>query len=72
MESQQVIIHARFAPTRTVAVIGEHPAEVTPHQLFDVLRNRAGDTYERFIGRGVFRTTRAAVDAFRREARRIA
>ncbi|WP_076861954.1 hypothetical protein [Bradyrhizobium mercantei] len=69
MNSQQVIIHVRFAPNGTVVQISGRPAKLTPHQWFDVLNARAGHAYRPLAGgRGVFRLTRAAVDAFRQEA----
>lgn len=71
MDSQQVIIHVRFAPNGRVVQIGERPAKLTPNQWYEVLNSRAGSAYRPLArGRGVFRLTRTAVDAFKQETAR--
>ena len=67
--SDDVIIHLRFAPNGTVVEIGERPAALTPQQWFNFLYSRAVKAYQAFAGgRGVFRLTRATVDALKAEA----
>ncbi len=69
MESQNVIIHARFAPNGAVVEIGERPATLTPQDWFNFLLGRAGDAYQALSGgRGVFRLTRASVDSLKAES----
>lgn len=68
MESQNVVIHLRFAPNGTVVEIGERPTALTPQQWFDLLSDKRGDAYQVFAGgRGVFRLTRGEVDALKAE-----
>ncbi|MDA9408814.1 hypothetical protein XH80_19340 [Bradyrhizobium sp. CCBAU 45384] len=69
MNSQQVIIHVRFAPNGRVIQISERPARLTPNEWFDVLNSRASSAYRPLArGRGVFRLSRIAVDAFKQES----
>ena len=68
MESQNVIIHLRFAPNGTVVEISERPTAFTPQQWFDLLSDRCGDAYQPFSGgRGVFRLTRDVIDRLKAE-----
>ena len=72
-EQEQVIIHARFASNGTVVEIGERPAALTPQDWFDFLSERVGDVYQTFAGgRGVFRLSRAEVDALKTEMAKAA
>ena len=69
MESQKVMIHVRFAPNGIVVEISERPPGLSPQDWFNVLCDRAGTDYQPFSGgRGVFRLTRAKVDALKAES----
>ena len=69
MEAQNVLIHARFAPNGAVVEVSERPAALSPQQWFNNLSDRAGNAYQALAGgRGVFRLTRAAVDALKAES----
>lgn len=69
MENQSVLIHARFAPNGAVVEISERPAAQSPQQWFDYLSDHAGNAYQALAGgRGVFRLTRAAIDALKAES----
>ena len=69
MGSQNVIIHVRFAPNGVVVEISERPAALSPQQWFDYLSDNAGNAYQALAGgRGVFRLTRAVVDALKAES----
>ena len=69
MESDKVIIHARFAPNGTVVEISERPTPLTPQEWFNFLSEKAGDVYQTLAGgRGVFRLTRAVVDRLKQSA----
>ncbi|UGA42084.1 hypothetical protein HU230_0027585 [Bradyrhizobium quebecense] len=71
MNSQQVIVHVRFAPNGRVVQISERPAKLTPNQWFDVLNARASSSYRPIArGRGVFRLTRTAIETFKQETTR--
>ncbi|UGY00457.1 hypothetical protein [Bradyrhizobium quebecense] len=71
MNSQQVIVHVRFAPNGRVVQISERPAKLTPNQWFDVLNARASSSYRLIArGRGVFRLTRTAIETFKQETTR--
>jgi hypothetical protein len=68
MESQNILIHVRFAPNGVVVEISERPTGLSPQEWFDDLSDKAGNAYQPFAGgRGVFRLTRAEVDAFKAE-----
>jgi hypothetical protein len=68
MESQIVLVHVRFAPNGCVVEISERPAALSPQQWFNCLCDKASDVYQPLAGgRGVFRLTRTAVDAFKAE-----
>jgi hypothetical protein len=69
MESQKVLIHARFAPDGGVVEISERPAALSPQQWYNFLSYKAADVYQALAGgRGVFRLTRGEVDAFKAES----
>jgi hypothetical protein len=69
METQNVVLHARFAPNGTVVEIGERPASVAPQDWFNFLSDKAGDAYQALAGgRGVFRLTRDELDALKEAA----
>lgn len=71
MNSQQVIIHVRFAPNGRVIQISERPAKLTPNQWFDVLNTRASSAYRALArGRGIFQLSRTAIEAFKQETAR--
>ncbi len=56
METETTMIHARFAPNGTVVEISQRPNGLTPQEWFNLLSDKAGDTYQAFSGgRGVFR-----------------
>jgi hypothetical protein len=66
MESENVIIHVRFAPNAAVVEIGDRPTELSPQDWFFFLSENAGNTYQPLSGgRGVFRLTRQDVDALK-------
>ncbi|SFJ62655.1 hypothetical protein SAMN05216525_13022 [Bradyrhizobium sp. Gha] len=72
MDSQEIIIHVRFAPNGRVIQISERPAKLTPNQWFDVLNTRAASAYRPLSrGRGVFRLSRTAVDELKQQTVRI-
>jgi hypothetical protein len=69
MESQNLLIHARFSPDGTVSEIGDRPQGFTPQDWFNYLSIEAGAAYQVLAGgRGVFRLTRESVDAFKASA----
>ncbi len=69
MDTQNVVLHARFAPNGTVVEISERPASVSPQDWFNFLSDKAGDVYQTLAGgRGVFRVTRAELDALKQAA----
>jgi hypothetical protein len=69
VESQNVLIHVRFAPNGSVVEIGERPAALSPQQWFNYLSGAAGDVYQVFAGgRGVFRLTTGRLDALKAES----
>jgi hypothetical protein len=64
MEPENILIHLRFAPNGTVVEIGERPTALSPQQWFDRLSLKYGNAYQVFAGgRGIFRLTRAEIDA---------
>jgi len=66
MESQNVIIHVRFAPNAAVVEIGERPPALSPQDWFDRLCDQAGSAYQPLSGgRGVFRLTRSEVETLK-------
>jgi hypothetical protein len=69
MESQNVLIHVRFAPNGAVVEIGERPAALSGQDWFYLLSDKAGAVYQPLSGgRGVFRLTREQVDALEAES----
>ncbi len=69
MDPKDVIIHVRFAPNAAVVEISERPAALSPQDWFNHLCDRAGTDYQPLSGgRGVFRLTRARVDALKAES----
>ena len=69
MDTQNVILHTRFAPNGTVVEISERPASLSPQDWFNFLSDKAGDVYQTLAGgRGVFRLTRAELDALKQAA----
>lgn len=63
METDNVMIHVRFAPNGEVVEIGERPADATPREWFNCLSDKAGTHYRTFAGgRGVFSLTRQEID----------
>ena len=69
MDTQSVVLHARFAPNGTVVEISERPSSLTPQDWFNFLSDKAGDVYQTLAGgRGVFRLTRAELDALKQAA----
>jgi hypothetical protein len=69
MESQNVLIHTRFAPNGAVVEISERPVALSPQQWFNYLSDKAADVYQPLAGgRGVFRLTRGVLDALKAES----
>ncbi len=69
METQNVIIHVRFAPNGTVVEIGERPKAISPQEWFFSLSDKAANAYQPLAGgRGVFRLTRDEVETFKAES----
>ncbi len=59
MQTEQVMIHVRFAPNGSVTEIGERPAAITAQEWFNHLSNTTLNTYESLSGgRGLFRMPR--------------
>ncbi len=46
MESQNVLIHVRFAPNGAVVEISERPAGLSPQEWFNFLSDKAGNVYQ--------------------------
>lgn len=66
MDSEKVIIHARFAPDGTVVEISQRPSSITPQDWFNYLADHAGDVYQALAGgRGVFRLQPAQLAEFK-------
>lgn len=56
MDTQKILIHARFAPNGTVVEISERPSSLTAQEWFDYLADHAGTTYQALAGgRGIYR-----------------
>jgi hypothetical protein len=69
METQNVIIHVRFAPNGSVVEIGERPKAISPQEWYYYLSDKAGNAYQPLSGgRGVFRLTRGEVESFKVES----
>ena len=66
MSEVEVMIHARFAPDGSVMEIGERPAALTAQQWFNALSQKAATHYQALSGgRGLFRLSRAEVEALK-------
>jgi hypothetical protein len=66
MDTDNVIIHVRFAPDGSVVEVGERPSAVSPQDWYFRLCEGAADNYQPLSGgRAVFRLTRGAVDALK-------
>ncbi len=66
MESQNVLIHLRFAPNGVVVEISERPTALSPQEWYNFLSEKAANVYQPLAGgRGVFRLTRTEVDALK-------
>jgi len=73
VDTQNVILHTRFAPNGTVVEIGERPEGLTPQAWFNFLSDKAGDVYQTLAGgRGVFRLTRDELTALKQAAMPVA
>ena len=69
MDTQNVILHARFAPNGTVVEISKRPDGLAPQAWFNFLSDKAGDVYQTLAGgRGVFRLTREELTALKQAA----
>ena len=69
MDTQNVILHCRFAPNGTVVEISERPESLAPQAWFNFLSDKAGDVYQALAGgRGVFRLTRGELTALKQAA----
>jgi len=59
MQTDNVMIHVRFAPNGTVTEIGERPSGISAQEWFNHLSNTTLNTYEGLSGgRGLFRLSR--------------
>jgi len=68
VETQNVLIHVRFAPNGAVVEIGERPAGLSGQDWFYLLSEKAGDAFQPLAGgRGLFRLTRERIDALAAE-----
>jgi hypothetical protein len=69
MESQNVLVHVRFAPNGIVVEISERPTALSPQEWFNFLCDKASNAYQPLAGgRGMFRLTRPGVDALKAES----
>lgn len=69
MENPSIVIHLRFAPDGSVSEISERPASLTPQAWFNFLSDNAATVYQPLAGgRGVFRLSRAEIDALKAKA----
>jgi hypothetical protein len=69
MDTQKLILHARFAPNGTVVEISERPEGLTSQAWFNFLSDKAGDVYQTLAGgRGVFRLTPEELTALKQAA----
>lgn len=69
MDTQNVVLHARFAPNGSVVEISERPSGLAPQDWFNFLSDKAGDVYQTLAGgRGVFRLTRDELAALQQAA----
>ena len=66
MESNQVMIHVRFAPSGGVTEISERPTSANAQEWFDFVSQGTVDCYQALSGgRGIFRVPREQVDALK-------
>jgi len=66
MSETEIVIHVRFAPDGSVAAIGEQPVSLSAQEWFNRLSLNARNAYRALAGgRGVFRITRAEVEALK-------
>jgi len=66
MDSQKILIHARFNPSGSVVEISERPASLSAQEWFDYLADHAGTTYQALAGgRGVYRLTAEQLAEFK-------
>ncbi|MDQ0505262.1 hypothetical protein [Xanthobacter agilis] len=66
MDSQKILIHARFNPSGTVVEISERPASLDAQEWFNYLAEHAGTTYQALAGgRGVYRLNAAQLAEFK-------
>jgi hypothetical protein len=66
MSEHQVVIHVRFAPDGSVTEIGERPENKSAQVWFNQLSDDAAFKYEALSGgRGIFKLSRADVDALK-------
>ncbi|MFZ2157163.1 MAG: hypothetical protein WAV72_13735 [Bradyrhizobium sp.] len=69
MESQNVLIHVRFAPNGVVVEISERPTALSPQEWYNFLSDKAANTYQPLAGgRGVFRLTKDVLDPLKAES----
>lgn len=70
METQNALIHARFAPNGTVVEISERPPALSPQDWFNFLSEKVGGTSYQALsgGRGIFRLTKDQIDALKVES----
>jgi hypothetical protein len=69
MESQNVLIHVRFAPNGVVVEISERPTALSPQEWYNFLSDKAANAYQPLAGgRGVFRLTKDALDPLKAES----
>jgi hypothetical protein len=68
-DTNQTIIHVRFAPNGEVTEIGERPAALAAQDWFNTLSAKAGTSYQPLAGgRGVFRLSRDDVTRLQQTA----
>jgi hypothetical protein len=69
MDTQDAIIHARFAPNGTVVEISERPPALTPQDWFNYLSDKVGGSSYQALsgGRGIFRLTKEQIEALKAE-----
>jgi hypothetical protein len=66
MSTDLVMIHVRFSPDGAVTEIGERPGVATPVSWFNLLSEKAGESFQPLSGgRGVFRVARGDIDTFK-------
>jgi len=66
MDSQKILIHARFSPDGSVVEISERPTSLTPQDWFNYLADHAGTTYQALAGgRGIYRLDPAQLAEFK-------